>query len=208
MKKIIISSLIASLFIVGCADKNKEISNQTALTWHRMIFKNLTQNNLDNADDDFTSLEVEHPASKFIPIDMLELSIAHAKNQEFELAQFYMQEFKKRYASFEEKEWADYMIAKYKFLSLREPYTNQKGVNDTLKFVNSTIQTYPNSIYNYELNTMKAKLEITKKLFRENISELYERIDKPKAAKIYQTDINKSTIIPPHIPWYKELFYW
>jgi len=207
MKKIIISSLVA-FFIVGCADKNKEIANQTALKWHRIIFKDLTQNNTDNADDAFTSLEVEHPASKFIPIDMLELSIAHAKNQEFELATFYMQEFKKRYASFSDKEWADYMIAKYKFLSIIEPYTNQKAISDALNFINTTIQTYPNSIYNYELNTMKSELEITKKLFRQNISELYTRINKPKSAKIYKTDINESTIIPPHIPWYKKLFYW
>jgi len=208
MKKIILGSLVASFFLIGCADKNKEIANQTALTWHRIIFQDLTKNNVDNADDAFTSLEVEHPASKFIPIDMLQLSIAHAKNQEFELSKFYMQEFKKRYASFEDKEWADYMISKYKFLSILEPYTNQKAVDDALKFVDSTLETYPNSIYNYELNTMKAELSITKDLFRQNISDLYTRIDKPKSAKIYKTDINKTSIIPPHIPWYKELFYW
>jgi outer membrane protein assembly factor BamD len=207
MKKIVFVAFIAFL-IIGCADKNREISNQTALTWHKIIFNNLTSIDLDLADDAFTSLEVEHPVSKFIPIDMLQLSIAHAKNQEFELATFYMQEFKKRYASFEDKEWADYMISKYKFLSIKEAYTNQQGVNEAINYVNSTIQTYPNSIYNYELNTIKAKLEITKKLFRQNISNLYKRIDKPKSAKIYKTDINKSNIIPPYIPWYKKLFYW
>jgi len=208
MKKIIIGSLVTSFLIIGCSTKHPEISNQTALTWHRMIFNDITKSNLDDADDDFTSLEVEHPESNFIPIDMLQLSIAHAKTQEFELATFYMNQFKKRYASFEDKEWADYMIAKYKFLSLTAPYTNQQAIDDAIKYVNSTLVTYPNSIYNYELNTIKAKLEITKKLFRENISNLYKRLDKPKAAKIYQTDINKSSVIPPHIPWYKRLFYW
>jgi outer membrane protein assembly factor BamD len=207
MKKIVFG-IFLSLFIIGCASKNKEISNQTALHWHKIIFKNLSAIDLDNADDAFTSLEVEHPASKFIPIDMLQLSIAHAKNHEFELATFYMQEFKKRYASFEDKEWADYMIAKYKFLSLDEAYTNQQGLNEALEFVNTTINSYPNSIYNYELNTIKSKLEITKKLFRQNISNLYKRIDKPKSAEIYKTDINKNNIIPPHIPWYKKIFYW
>jgi outer membrane protein assembly factor BamD len=207
MKKTVLG-IFLSLFIIGCASKNQEISKQTALHWHRIIFKNLSSINLDDADDAFTSLEVEHPTSEFIPIDMLQLSLAHAKNHEFALSTFYMQEFKKRYASFEDKEWADYMIAKYKFFSIEEAYTNQQGMDDALDFVNTTIQTYPDSIYNYELNTMKIKLELTKKLFRQNISNLYKRLDKPKSAEIYKTDINKSDIIPPYIPWYKKLFYW
>jgi outer membrane protein assembly factor BamD len=207
MKKIVLGAFLA-FFIIGCASKNKEISKQTALSWHKIIFKNLSPFDLDTADDAFTSLEVEHPESQFIPIDMMQLSLAHAKNSEFELAIFYMQEFKKRYASFEDKEWADYMIAKYKFFSIQQAYTNQQGVNEALKFVKTTIMTYPNSIYNYELNTMKTKLELTQKLFRENISNLYKRIDKPKAAQIYKTDINKNNIIPPYIPWNKRLFYW
>jgi outer membrane protein assembly factor BamD len=207
MKKIVFG-IFLSLFIIGCASNNQEISKQTALKWHQIIFKNLSPFDLDTADDAFTSLEVEHPESQFIPIDMMQLSLAHAKNSEFELAIFYMQEFKKRYASFEDKEWADYMIAKYKFFSIQQAYTNQQGVNEALKFVKTTIMTYPNSIYNYELNTMKTKLELTQKLFRENISNLYKRIDKPKAAQIYKTDINKNNIIPPYIPWYKRLFYW
>jgi outer membrane protein assembly factor BamD len=207
MKKIIFG-IFLSLFIIGCASKNEETSKQTALHWHKIIFKNLSTIEIDTADDAFTSLEVEHPESQFIPIDMIQLSLAHAKNNEFELATFYMQEFKKRYASFEDKKWADYMIAKYKFFSIQQSYANQQGINEALNFVNKTINTYPNSIYNYELNTIKTKLEITKKLFRQNISNLYKRIDKPKSAEIYKTDINKSNIILPYIPWYKKLFYW
>jgi len=209
MKKIVSGVIITSLFFLsGCSNKQQEISNQTALTWHRIIFKDLKSNNLDNADEAFTSLEVEHPQSNFIPTNLIELSLAHYYNNEFELAQYYMQEFKKRFASFKEKEWADYMISKYRFLSITAPYRNQKAVNEAIKFINSTINTYPNSIYNYELNTMLIKLTLTKKLFRNRISNLYQKLDKPKSAKIYKTDINNSKIIPPHIPWYKRLFYW
>jgi outer membrane protein assembly factor BamD len=207
MKKIFLG-IILSLFIIGCAQKNKEISNQTALTWHKMIFDNLLNHNLDDADDAFTSLEIEHPESKFIPEDLIILSIAHAKNKEFDLAKFYMNQFKKRYASFEDKEWADYMICKYKFYTNQNPYTNQKAINDAIKYINSTLATYPNSIFNYELNTMKLKLTMTKKLFRQKISNLYTKLDKPKSAKIYNTDLNTTNIIKPNIPWYKHLFFW
>jgi outer membrane protein assembly factor BamD len=207
MKKIVVG-IFLSLFIIGCANKNNNISKQTALTWHRMIFNDLTKHNLDDADDAFTSLQVEHPESKFISEDLLILSIAHAKNKEFDLAIFYMNQFKKRYASFEDKEWADYMICKYKFYANQNAYTNQKAINDAIKFINSTLETYPNSIFNYELNTMKLKLILTKKLFKQKIANLYTKLDKPKSAKLYHTDLNTSKIIKPNIPWYKQLFFW
>jgi len=208
MKKIALGSFIALFLVTGCAQKNKEISNQTALTWHRMIFQDVNNHNLDDADDAFTSLEVEHPESNFIPKDLLILSVAHAKNKEFDLATFYMNQFKKRYSSFSDKEWSDYMVCKYKFYAIQNPYTNQEGLYKAIKFVDSTLETYPNSIYRYELNTMKIKLELTKKLFRQKISNLYTKLDKPKAAQLYATNIDEKKVIPPNIPWYKRLFFW
>jgi len=207
MKKYIFASLTL-FFIVGCANKELKIENQTALKWHQIIFDSIKNRNLDNADDAFTSLEVEHPESNFIPIDLLNLSIAHAKNYEFELAIFYMNQYKKRYASFENKEWAEYMIAKYKFYSIQNAYTNQAAINEAIKYINSILNLYPNSIYNYELNTMKLKLELTKKLFRERIANLYKKLDKPKSAKLYEEKIDLNNVIPPQIPWYKKLFLW
>jgi len=206
MRKVILA-LTTIFFIVGCADKQQPI-NQTALFWHNYIFKHISTLQIDRADDDFTSLEVEHPNSQFIPIDLLNLSFAHSEDGEFELAQFYMNEYKNRYASKSEKEWADYTIAKFKFFSLKNSYTNQKQLNESLDFINKTISNYPDSIYNYELNTMKKKLELTKLLFRDRISKLYQKLDAPKSAEIYKTDINKSEITPPYIPWYKKIFYW
>ena len=148
MKKYIIAGIV-TFFIVGCSQKNPQIENQTALKWHRIIFKDITNRNLDDADDAFTSLEVEHPESNFIPKDLLILSVAHAKNKEFDLATFYMNQFKKRYSSFNDKEWADYMICKYKFYAIQNPYTNQEALYKAIKFVNDTLETYPNSIYNF-----------------------------------------------------------
>ena len=85
MKKIFFIILV--LLFTGCASK-KELSNQTALFWHNKIYKDLSNMNLDGADDAFTSLEVEHPNSKYVPIDMLILytdGVTEAMNSKKEL---------------------------------------------------------------------------------------------------------------------------
>jgi len=198
--------LLALSLFLGCADKDN-VENQTASFWHNGIYKYITNHNLDKADDYFTSLEVEHPNSQYIPTDLLILSKAHLQNDEYQLAEFYMNEYEKRYANRYEKEWAEYQKAKIKFFSLSNAYTNQKKLQETLDFVNQVLAMYPDSIYKYELNTIKTKLEDTQIVFDNKIAKLYKKLDKPKSAKLYQKDIN-TDIIPPHIPWYKKIFYW
>jgi outer membrane protein assembly factor BamD len=199
--------LIALSLFTGCASKQKNIQNQTALYWHNSIYHNISQIDLDTADDRFVSLEVEHPNSQYIPIDLLLLAQVHEKNGDYQLALFYMNEYEKRYANRYEKEWCEYKKAKIKFFALKNAYTNQKEVQNTLIFINNILNKYPNSVYNYELNTMKKKLELTTLIFDNQISTLYKKLDKPKAAKLYKRDI-KTPVIPPQIPWYKRLFYW
>jgi len=207
IKKAFGLGLLALGLFTGCADKNKDITNQTALYWHNSIYKHINNLNLDLADDDFTSLEIEHPNSHFIPIDLLILAKTHFNNEEYQLAEFYIDEYEKRYANRYEKKWAEYTKAKIRYFSLTNPYTNQKKISDTLSFVNSVLNKYPNSVYNYELNTIKKKLELTQIVLDNKIANLYKKLDKPKAAKIYEKNTTQK-IIPPYIPWYKKLFYW
>jgi outer membrane protein assembly factor BamD len=204
MKKILI--LLLLLLFSGCASK-KELSNQTALFWHNKIYNDINYLNLDQADDSFTSLEIEHPNSKYIPIDMLILFNTHYKNSEYELAKFYIDEYEKRFANKYQKKWCEYIKIKMDFLSIHNPYTNQQKITNLIKKTNEILDKYPNSVYNYELNTIKSKLEATKIVFNNQIAKLYGKLDKQKAIQIYKID-NNQTIIPPHIPWYKKLFYW
>jgi outer membrane protein assembly factor BamD len=206
MKKTSLTILLL-LLITGCADKRDKISEQTPLFWHNKIYKDLSFLNIDQADDDFTSLEVEHPNSDFIPTNLLILFYAHYKNGEYKLAEFYLDEYKKRYANRYEKEWCDYMKIKIKFLSFDNSYTNQKKLLDTLKETKEILKRYPNSPYRYELNSIKAKLEATIISFDNKIASLYKRVGKEKSVAHYKKEENQ-TIIPPYIPWYKKLFYW
>jgi len=196
---------LLALSFLGCSQK--EISHQTALFWHTSIYENIETQNLDTADDRFTSLEIEHPLSQFIPIDLLSLAQAHIENDEYQLAEYYINEYEKRYANLDEKKWCEYKKAKIRFDSIKNAYTNQKKIDETINFISNIINSYPNSIYNYELNTMKEKLVDTKIVFNNKIADLYKRLDKPKAAELYEINTTKK-IIPPEVPWYKRLFYW
>jgi len=196
---------LIALSFLGCS--HKEVSHQTALFWHTSIYNNIEIQNLDTADERFTSLEIEHPLSPFIPIDLLSLAQAHIENDEFQLAEFYINEYEKRYANKQEIEWCEYKKAKIRFKSIKNAYTNQQKIDSTIRFISNIINTYPNSIYNYELNTIKAKLISTKISFNNEIANLYKKLDKPKSAELYEINTTKK-IIPPQVPWYKQLFYW
>jgi outer membrane protein assembly factor BamD len=203
MRKIFL--LIPFLFL-ACSHKPQQ-ENLTALKWHNKISKDVKTNNLDQADDDFLSLEAEHPASPYIKTDLLILSFAHASIEEFEVAKFYLDQYEKRFASSEEIPWVEYEKIKFDFFKFTNPYTNQKKLLALIDECKKYLQYYPNSQFKYEVNTILAKVELTKKYLDDKIYKLYKKLGKPKAAEKFKTDIPKNSK-PPVIPWYKKLFYW
>jgi outer membrane protein assembly factor BamD len=203
MRKIFL--LIPFLFL-ACSHKPQQ-ENLTALKWHNKISKDVKTNNLDQADDDFLSLEAEHPASPYIKTDLLILSFAHASIEEFEVAKFYLDQYEKRFASSEEIPWVEYEKIKFDFFKFTNPYTNQKKLLALIDECKKYLQYYPNSQFKYEVNTILAKVELTKKYLDDKIYKLYKKLGKPKAAEKFKTNIPKNSK-PPVVPWYKKLFYW
>ena len=206
MKKVILPAIF--LLFVGCSTKQDEISDQTALFWHNKIYKSVNYMDLDKADEYLTSLELEHPQSQFIKKDLLVLYKAHKDYDDYELANFYMNEYKKRYASQNEYPWCDYKILEVDFDSITNAYTNQAKLQDLIAKTKKYKLNYPNSPYINEVNTILIKLTTTNLFFNKQISILYKKLDHPKAAKIYDNNISTKNTIPPHIPWYKAMFYW
>ncbi len=196
------------LLFIGCSTKDvAHYENLTALSWHQKIYKDIKENNLDQADEDFISLQAEHPKSIYIKSDLLSLFLAYKKEKKFKLAKFYLNEYKKRYATLKEIPWIEYQKIKIDFLAYQNAYTNQKHLLDLINECKKYISTYPNSNYVYEVSTILAKANLTKKYLDDKISKLYKKLDKPKAANLYKTTIPKNSK-EPYIPWYKKLFYW
>jgi len=205
IKKILI--LLPLFFFISCSNKNLDYKKLTALSWHKKIYKDVKNENLDKADDDFTSFEAEDPGSIYIKTDLLELFLAHQQNEEYDLAIFYLNEYEKRYATPQEITWLEYQKIKMNFLKYDKAYTNQQALLNIITMCNNYLAKYPNSQYLPEVNTILVKAELTKKYFDDKIYKLYKKLDKPKAAKEFKVTIPKNSI-PPYIPWYKKLFYW
>ncbi|ACM93646.1 putative lipoprotein [Nautilia profundicola AmH] len=201
--------LLPLLFFIGCSSKNEvtHSENLTALSWHYKIYKDIQNTNLDQADEDFISLEAEHPASIYIKTDLLNLFLAHQQLKEYDLALFYLNEYEKRYASVQEIPWIEYQKIKMNYLKYSNPYTNQQMLLNLITMCDNYLKKYPNSNFSPEVSTILAKAELTNKYLDAKISNLYKKLDKPKASELYKVKIPNNSK-PPVIPWYKKLFYW
>ncbi len=200
------------LLITGCSTKEKTaIYNKPALYWYGKIIKNIKSQDLEKADNDFTSLSSEHVESPLLPTSMLILANAHMENEEYILANFYLDEYIKRYGNRKNSEYAKFLKIKANFDSFSEPNRNQQLLLDTIASTKKFIQEYPNSQFRPMVNTILVKLRLAKLQTMEEIASLYKRVDKPKASKIYEKRIKASSLsdanmIKPHVPWYRALF--
>ncbi|MFK5881819.1 MAG: outer membrane protein assembly factor BamD [Sulfurospirillum sp.] len=211
----ILKVLIATLFlllVVGCSNKNKiAVYNKPALYWYEQIVKEIKNQDLEKADDYFTSLSSEHVESPLLKTSMLILANAHMEEEEYILANFYLDEYIKRYGDRKNSQYAKFLKIKANFESFVHPNRNQELIINTIKNTKEFLAQYPNSQYNPMVNTILVKLELANLQTDEEIAGLYKRIDKPKASKIYKEKIDKSSLknanmIKPHVPWYRAWF--
>jgi outer membrane protein assembly factor BamD len=203
---------LVTFVLTGCATKkDKVIYNKPALYWYEQIVKNIKDSDLEKADDMYTSLSSEHVASPLLPEAMIILSQAHMDEEEYLLANFYLDEYIKRYGNEKKSEYARFMKIKANFESFPNPNRNQQLLIDTIAQTKEFIKKYPNSQYLPMVETMLVKLNLGEFYLNENIVSLYERIDKPEAAKAYQklvdnSPLKKANMIEPSIPWYRSMF--
>jgi len=171
----------------------------------------ITNLNLEEADNLYTSLSSEHISSPLLPEAMIMLSQAHMQEEEYLLANFYLDEYIKRYGNEERSEYARYMKIKANFESFPNPNRNQQLLLDTIEQTKEFVKKYPDSKYRPMVETMLVKLKLGEYFLIKNIADLYTRIDKPKAAKVYQEKFDNSVVknanmIKPDIPWYRSWF--
>jgi len=203
--------LFASLVLTGCGTKSEEEYEKPALYWYQKMMKKIASGNLEKADNIFTSLESEHISSPLIPQAMLILMQAHMDNEEYLLANFYLEEYMKRYGSFKNRELAQFIQIKAAFYGLRSPQRDQKLIADTLIRARNYIVTYPHGEFTPMVHTMEVRLQMTQFLLNEKIASLYDRRDKPRAAEIYRKRnelgwIKMDDIEPPSSGWFGWLF--
>ncbi|WP_187647980.1 outer membrane protein assembly factor BamD [Nitrosophilus labii] len=214
MKKFGYFALVAIiLFMNGCSSKNEMAEyNKPAIYWYQKIVKSVSLGNLDKADEYFTSLQSEHISSPFIEEAMLILAQAHMDNEEYLMANFYLDEYIKRFGTSKKREFAEYMKIKSSFLGFKNINRDQKLLQDTISNAIYFKKKYPNSEFNPLIETILTKLYMAEYILNRNIVELYLRRDKPKAALVYEQKLKKSWLKDNEISipksWYDFLIEW
>ncbi len=208
--KLAVSAVAALAIMSGCSAKQEEF-NKPADYWYQKMVKETMKGDLEQADKTFTSLQSEHIRSPLISEAMLILAQAHMDNEEYILANYYLDEYIKRFGDKKSAEFAKYLKVKANFMAFKKPYRDQQLLIDTQKDSEEFIKEYPNSVYRPYVETMVLKLALGNKLINENIAGLYKRIDKPEASKKYAADANISWLNgisseKPNTPWYRAIF--
>jgi len=175
------------------------------------MLKQISTGYLEEADDVYTSLESEHRNSPLIPTALLILANAHIDNEEYQLANFYLDEYIKRFALSRNIDYVRYLKIKANFLGFSNELRDQQLIEDTIKEIEEYRNLFSNSKYMPLVNTMSARLYMAKASLDKEIADLYKRIDKPKAAEYYNQKVKESwvdenEIEPVETPFYKYPF--
>ena len=194
-KRVVAGSLSVFVF-AGCGGDSDIVEefNKPALYWYQKIANSIAGGYLDKADAYYISLKSEHMRSPLMPTAITMLAQAHMQEEEYKLANFYLDEYSKRYSMSKNREQIEFLKIKADFLGIKNVYKDQKLIEDTLRNANTFVERYPGSPYQPLVHTALVKLQMTKYLLNENIASLYERTNKEEAAKIYR-EKNKGSIV-------------
>ena len=127
---IVATSLVA--MISGCASKSKDVYNMPATYWYEQIAKEIKAQDLEKADSFYTSLVSEHIESPLLPEAMMMLANAHMHEEEYVLANFYLDEYLKRYGNKENADHVRFMKIKANYEAFPNPGRNQQLLLDTI----------------------------------------------------------------------------
>lgn len=212
-KKILNLICITSLafILTSCSSKKDEEYNKPAIYWYNKMIKQIADYQIDEADDTFTSLESEHRNSPLLPSAIMIIAVTHMEEEEYAMANYYFDEYLKKYSLKKNADHIRYLKIKSNFLAFKNQFREQELLSKTVVASDNFIKDYPNSQYIYLVKTIKSRLLMSKSVFDKEISELYSRIDKPKAQDYYAKKASENwkditTIEKVKVPWYRAIF--
>ena len=214
MKKTFINLLLLTSIIyifTGCSAKDDEEYNKPAIYWYNKMIKQISNYQIDEADDTFTSLESEHRNSPLLPSAIMIIATTHMQDEEYAMANYYFDEYLKRFSIKKNADYIRYLKIKSNFLAFKNQFREQDLLEKTLEETNEFIKKYPKSEYIYLVHTIKSRLLMSKSVFDKEIASLYSRIDKPKAQQYYEEKASKNwnkldEIKQIDVPWYRYIF--
>ncbi len=201
---------LISLF-TGCSSKEEQEYNKPAVYWYNKMIQQISTYQLDQADDTYTSLESEHRNSPFLPSAIMIIANAHMEDEEYQMANYYFDEYLKKFSSKGDSDYIRYLKIKSNFMAFKNQFREQDLLEKTLNETDNFIKNYKNSQYIYLVQTIKARLLMAKAIFDKEIAELYTRVDKPQGTIYYEQKAKENwkeldTIQRVNVPWYRWIF--
>ena len=201
----------AALVFTACSSKDDEEYDKPAIYWYNKMLKQIASSDLDAADDTYTSLESEHRNTPYVPTAMLILVNAHIDEEEYALANFYLDEYIKRFGLSKDIDYARYLKIKANFLGFKYQFRDQQLIEETLNQINEFKVKYKNSPYMPLVDTINSRLFMAKASMDKEIAELYIRRDKDLGSVFYDQKVKNSwveptEIVPVKVPWYRSIF--
>lgn len=205
------STLFVLLLLLAGCSKEMEEYNKPAAYWYKKMIAEISDGDLEKADNYYSSLQSEHIGSPLLPEATMIMAIAHLQYEEYLLAEHFLTEYVKRYASPREREYAEYMKVKAKYMALPNPRRDQGLIREAIEEGDAFKRNYPRSVYYPVVDTMVTRLYLAEAALNESIAELYDRLDKPKAATYYrqmkpQPWIDWSKVDPAQTAWFRRIF--
>ncbi|ECP6256787.1 outer membrane protein assembly factor BamD [Campylobacter coli] len=210
-KKIFLFILLGVLFS-ACSTKNNEgLYNLSANEWYKQIIKDLQDKDLEKADDHYNGMASEHIADPLLETTQIILAQAHVDEEEYQLAEFYLDEYNKKFGNSRNADYIRYLKIKAKFDAFAVPNRNQALMLESQKEIDSFLKDYPYTEYEPLVQTMLTKFNLAVFYLNDTIHDLYERTGHTQSAEIYQERLQESefyhqSIIKPELPWYRSIF--
>ncbi|EGK7561285.1 outer membrane protein assembly factor BamD [Campylobacter coli] len=210
-KKIFLFILLGVLFS-ACSTKNNEgLYNLSANEWYKQIIKDLQDKDLEKADDHYNGMASEHIADPLLETTQIILAQAHMDEEEYQLAEFYLDEYNKKFGNSRNADYIRYLKIKAKFDAFAVPNRNQALMLESQKEIDSFLKDYPYTEYEPLVQTMLTKFNLAVFYLNDTIHDLYERTGHSQSAEIYQERLQESefyhqSIIKPELPWYRSIF--
>ncbi|MGC9351605.1 MAG: outer membrane protein assembly factor BamD, partial [Sulfurovum sp.] len=134
MIKTIFAGVFLTFLLAGCGgDENTvEEFNKPALYWYQKIAKSISGGHIDKADAYYISFKSEHMRSPMMPDAIIMLAHAHVSKEEYLLANFYLDEYNKRFGAGSNREYIEFLKIKASFLGIKDVYKDQKLIEDTI----------------------------------------------------------------------------
>ena len=185
MFKIFVKVLILSYLFYGCS---KEVEyNKKASYWYESILKSIDKADLERADDYYASLQSEHKNSLFLPEVTLILAYAHMASEEYLLANFYLDEYEKRFIKDGQREYILFLKIKANFLGFKDANRDQELNIKLLDEIAGFKKSFPNSAYIPLIDVMSSRIYVYRDKMNKEIAGLYKRVGKPKASEFYKS---------------------